>query len=206
MAMIGENKKKIKTAKAKPVRATSKSVKSTKTKAARSWSFGGKKKSKFTSEGVETVVEVKTVGDIPPVLQARKQIGEERMGTAATTLFNAARDDYVRYFNANGSSKSGNREFFITELKGFKVDVPEMGLVDNSTILDSLAKIEPDGDTMSNRISSLRKLAAFFLNYYERARYSNDPQFDGDELISKFSEIYNYMDIMKLYFSRNAEV
>ncbi len=207
MAMIGENKRKVKTAKAKPVKTASKPAKSARAKASKSsWAFGGKRKSKFSSEGVETVVEVKTVGDIPPVLEARKQIGEEKMGVAATTLFNAARNDYQRYFSANGSTNGGNRKFFITELQSFKVDVPEMGLVDNTTILDSLAQIEPDGDAMNNRISSLKKLASFFLNYYEKARYSNDPQFDGEELISRFSEIYNYMDIMKLYFSRNTEV
>lgn len=200
MAVIGENKRKVKTTKAKPVKLAK--AKASKT----SWSFGSKRKSKFSSEGVETVVEVKTVGDIPPVLEARKQIGEDKMGAAATTLFNAARNDYQRYFNANASTNDGNRKFFITELQSFKVDVPEMGLVDNTTILDSLAQIEPESDDMINRISSLKKLASFFLNYYEKARYSNDPQFDGEELISRFSEIYNYMDIMKLYFSRNVDV
>lgn len=206
MAMMGENKKKVKTAKAKPAKTTTKSVKSAKVKANKPWSFGSKRKSKFSNEGVETVVEVKTVGDIPPVLEARKQIGEDRMGEAATTLFNAAREDYSRYFKAYGTPKAGNRNFFITELQGFKVDVPEMGQVDNNSILDSLAQIEPDGEAMANRISSLKKLASFFLNYYEKARYSNDPEFDGEELVSRFSEIYNYMDIMKLYFSRNTEV
>lgn len=202
MAMIGENNKKVKATKTKPVKSKSKQVKTSKTK---SWTLGNKK-SKFNGEGVETVVEVKTVGDIPPVLEARKQIGEENIGVAATTLFNAARSDYLKYFNAKGTTGDGNRNFFISELRSFKVEVPEIGLVDSNTIIESLAKITINGDELSNRVNSLKKLASFFLNYYEKARYSNDPPFDGEELVSKFSEIYNYMDIMKLYFSRHMEV
>lgn len=180
-------------------------AKTTKTKV-KSKTKNKKRLSKFSSEGVETVVEVKTVGDIPPVLEARKQIGDEDLSSAAQTLFKAARSDYVRYFSAKGASNDGNRNFFITELSDFKIDVPEMGSVDNTTIMDAIDQLRPDNDDLNNRVNSLKKLALFYLNYYEKARYSNDYQFDGEELVSKFSEIYNYMDIMKLYFSRNMEV
>lgn len=165
-----------------------------------------KRKSKFSSEGVETVVEVKTVGDIPPVLQARKLIGDEDMSAAAQTLFKAARDDYTRYFSAKGASNDGNRYFFISELSSFKVKVPEIGYVDNTTIMNSINEVQSDGETLTNRVNSLKKLTSFYLNYYEKARFSIGYRFDGEELVSKFSEIYNYMDIMKLYFSKNMEV
>ena len=49
------------------------------------------RKGKFIRENVETVVEVKTVGDIPPALEARKLIGEDNMAKAATVTFKAAK-------------------------------------------------------------------------------------------------------------------
>lgn len=165
-----------------------------------------KTRSRFSSEGVEAVVEVKTVGDIPPVIEARKQIGAEDLNGAAQTLFKAAVDDYARSFGAKTAREGGNRNFFISELKDFKIQVPEMGLVDNHTIIEALSKLDPEGENMTNRVNTLKKLTSFYLNYYEKARFHNDYQFDGDELVSKFSEIYSYMDIMRLYFSRNMEV
>lgn len=164
-----------------------------------------KRRSKFSSEGVETVVEVKTVGDIPPVLQARKQIGENDLNNAALTLFNAARSDYSKYFLNTKSNGEGNRHFFISELSTLDVMVPEAGYVDNTTILDAMDTVDADDEKMGNRINALKKLTAFYLNYYEKARFATNIQFDGEELVARFSEIYNYMDIMQLYFSRHDE-
>lgn len=192
MALFANNKTRTKTAKVK-----------SKTKAKPRTKM---RPSRFSNEGVETVVEVKTVGDIPPVLEARKLLGDENINGAAQTLYKAARGDYVRYFSAKGDVTGGNRDFFITELATFNVKVPEIGLVDNYTITEAINGLKPEADEMMNRVNTLKKLSSFYLNYYEKARYSNDHQFDGEELVSKFSEIYNYMDIMKLYFSRNMEV
>lgn len=164
-----------------------------------------KRKSRFSSEGVETVVEVKTVGDIPPVLEARKKIGENDLNSAAQTLFKAARTDYAKYFAVGNASNDGNRHFFINELSSLDVKVPEIGYVDNNTILNAMGEIDSDDEKASNRINALRKLAYFYLNYYEKARFGSEFEFDGEELVSKFSEIYNYMDIMQLYFFRADE-
>lgn len=186
MALFANNTKKVKTKRAREPKVA-------------------KRRSRFSSEGVETVVEVKTVGDIPPVLEARKQIGENDLSDAAKTLFKAARDDYVKYFSTGNTTNDGNRHFFISELSAFKVKVPEIGYVDSSTILDAMSKINSDNENIASRINALRKLTSFYLNYYEKARFAIDFEFDGEELVSKFSEIYNYMDIMQLYFSRHDE-
>lgn len=201
MALFANNTKKVKTAKVKPSKS-----KPAKVKPAKEKSTVQKRKSRFSNEGVETVVEVKTVGDIPPVLEAKKFLGENDLGSAAKVLFKASRDDYVKFFSVANASSDGNRHFLISELSSFKIKVPEMGYVDNTTIMSSFDKLEANGDDMSNRINALKKLASFYLDYYEKARYSIDNQFDGEDMISNFSEIYNYMDIMRLYFSRNLEV
>lgn len=197
MAIFANNTKKVRTEK----------VRTAKSKQVKVNNALPKRKSRFSNDGVETVVEVKTVGDIPPVLEAKKMIGEDDLSSAAKILFKAARDDYVRYFRVANSSSDGNRHFFISELSNFKVKVPEMGYVDNYTIMNSLENIpDSEEDSTLNRVNSLKKLASFYLDYYEKARFLGECGFDGEELVAKFSEIYNYMDIMSLYFSRHLEV
>ncbi len=164
------------------------------------------RKGKFIRENVETVVEVKTVGDIPPALEARKLIGEDNMAKAATVTFKAARDDYSRYFGSKANSSLGNRHFFMSELASFKIRVPDIGYVDSSTMIESLDEIKIEGEEQKNRIGAFRKLMIFYLNYYEKARFAKEAGFSGEELIDRFSEIYNYMDIMRLYFSGSSEI
>ncbi|MEM0156797.1 MAG: hypothetical protein QXN26_01860 [Thermoplasmataceae archaeon] len=163
-----------------------------------------KQKSRFkgpTIENVETVVEVKTVGDIPPVLEAKKLIGENDIVGAAKVTFQAAKKDYSRFFGARMSDSEGNRHFFMNELSSMKINVPENGYVDSFTILEAFDDIVTTEDDSKNRAQALRKLLTFYLNFYEPARFAEEVSFDGDDLINRFSEIYNYMDIMKLYFS-----
>ncbi|MCL4306760.1 MAG: hypothetical protein M1592_00690 [Candidatus Thermoplasmatota archaeon] len=163
-----------------------------------------KQKSRFkgpTMENVETVVEVKTVGDIPPALEARKLIGENDLIGAAKVTFQAAKKDYSRYFGAKLSDSEGSRHFFINELSSMKIKVPENGYVDSFTIMEAFDDVVTTEDDSKNRAQALRKLLTFYLNFYEPARFAQEVSFDGDDLMNRFSEIYNYMDIMKLYFS-----
>ncbi len=157
-----------------------------------------------TIENVETVVEVKTVGDIPPALEAKRLIGENDIVGAAKVAFQAAKKDYTRYFGARMSDSDGNRHFFIDELKSMKINVQENGYVDSFTILEAFDDVVATEEDSKNRAQALRKLLTFYLNFYEPARFAEEVSFDGDDLINRFSEIYNYMDIMKLYFSESG--
>lgn len=163
-----------------------------------------KQKTRFkgpTMENVETVVEVKTVGDIPPALEARKLIGENDLIGAAKVTFQAAKKDYSRYFGARLSDSEGSRHFFINELSSMKIKVPENGYVDSFTIMEAFDDAVSTEEDSKNRVQALRKLLTFYLNFYEPARFAQEVSFDGDDMMNRFSEIYNYMDIMKLYFS-----
>lgn len=156
-----------------------------------------------TAENVETVVEVKTVGDIPPALEARKKIGENDLIGAAKITFQTAKNDYARYFGAKISDSSGNRHFFISELASLNIKVPEYGYVDSFTILEAFDDAQVTDENVKNRLMALRKLLSFYLNFYEKARFASEINYDGEDLMNRFSEIYNYMDIMRLYFSGN---
>ena len=82
-----------------------------------------------------------------------------------------------------------------------KIKVPENGYVDSFTIMEAFDDVVTTEDDSKNRAQALRKLLTFYLNFYEPARFAQEVSFDGDDLMNRFSEIYNYMDIMKLYFS-----
>ena len=92
---------------------------------------------------VETVVEVKTVNDIPPALEARRLIGENELVEAARVTYNAARKDYARYFGAKSRETEGNRQFFVSELLSMKIKVPEYGYLDNFTLLETFDQASP---------------------------------------------------------------
>lgn len=165
-----------------------------------------KQKSRFkgpTVENVETVVEVKTVGDIPPALEARKLIGENDLPGAARLTFQAAKKDYARFFGARVNEGDGNRQFFVNELNAMNVKVPDYALVDSFSLLEAFDSASPSDDNAKNRIMALKKILTFYLNFYEKARFGPEVNFDGEDLMNRFSEVYNYMDIMKLYFSEN---
>ncbi len=162
-----------------------------------------RQKSRFkgpTVENVETVVEVKTVGDIPPALEARRLIGENDLQGAARITFQAAKKDYAKFFGASLRESEGNRQFFVSELAALDIKVPDYSLVDSFSLLESFESANTSDDTRKNRIMALKKILIFYLNFYEKARFGPEVNFDGEDLMNRFSEIYNYMDIMKLYF------
>ncbi len=165
-----------------------------------------KQKSRFkgpTMENVETVVEVKTVGDIPPALEARRLIGENDLQGAARLTFQAAKKDYARFFGAKVSETEGNRQFFVNELASLNIKVPEYSLVDSFSLLEAFESAAASQESTKNRIMALKKILTFYLNFYEKARFGPEVNFDGEDLMNRFSEIYNYMDIMKLYFTES---
>ncbi|HLH86235.1 MAG TPA: hypothetical protein VKU79_05165 [Thermoplasmataceae archaeon] len=165
---------------------------------------GKPKRSLRNSQTIETVVEVKTVGDIPPMLEARRLISDNKIAAAAAVAYNAARSDYARYYGSKTSWNNGERNFLIGEIESFKVKVPDIARVDGTSILEAAESVQPENDQTKARLSALKKLILLYLNYYEKSRFGPSVEFGGDELLERFSDVYNYVDIMPLYFSDSA--
>ncbi len=166
---------------------------------------GEKKKSKKgrndqEEKQVEHVVEIKTVGDIGPVIETRKLIGNNEYRSAVILAYNAAKNDYIRYFSENSYQNESNRYFFIRSLKEFGIDVPDTGYVDSHAITDAASRSPKEDGEKTNKFNALRKLSAFYLDLYEKARFSKDYSVDEDTILKRLTDIYNYMDITKLYF------
>ena len=151
-------------------------------------------------ESVRTVVEVKTVGDIPPIIEARKSLGNGDIRKAANEGYKTVKKDYLRFFNETTNPSDSNRYFLINSMKKLGINVHESAYVDNTAILRALESEPEIPEGSDNKFNALRKLAYFYLNYYEKARFSEDMGVDGEEIVEKLSDIYDYMDIMKLYF------
>jgi hypothetical protein len=161
--------------------------------------FSGRSKNQ-KDQDEKTIFKVKTVSDIPPVVNARRLIGDYKVNEAIVLLYNSVRSDYVRYFGGSTNDSETNRQFIISSFKQFGIDIDESGFTDNYTILNKINDPPPINDAAVNQFNALRKLTTFYLDYYEKVRFSSGFHGDPEMLIEKVTDIYNYMDIIKLYF------
>lgn len=159
-----------------------------------------KRKGKELSSSVKTVIEIKTVGDIPPIIEARQAISEGELNQAATEGFRKMKADYSRYFRVDPVRGSSNRDFIIRTLQSMDIGVDESAHVDNLAMLEAFDVDEDLGESQRPKFNALRKLTTFYLDYYEQARFSQDLHGDGEDIVDRMIEVYNYMDIMYLYF------
>lgn len=163
------------------------------------------KKKSAVENPVERIVEVKTIGDIEPIVETRKLIGNEEYREAVILAYNSVKKDYVRYFSESAVSNESNRYFFIRSLKQFGIVIPETGYVDNHAIVEAMAAAPEPEEKLADKLSALKKLTLFYLDMYERARFSKDYMVDESTIMDRLTDIYNYMDIAKLYFP-NVEI
>ncbi|WP_393970633.1 hypothetical protein OXIME_000857 [Oxyplasma meridianum] len=163
------------------------------------------KKKNSVSSPVERIVEVKTIGDITPIVETRKLIGNQQYREAVILAYNSVKNDYIRYFSEPSVSNESNRYFFIRSLKAFGIEIPETGYVDNHAIVEAMASAPEPEEKLAEKLSALKKLTLFYLDLYEKARFSKDYVVDESTIVNKLIDIYNYMDIAKLYFP-NVEI
>ncbi len=160
--------------------------------------FGfGKRNGEVTSR---TVISVKTIGDIPPVIEAKRLVGDGKVREAVVVLFNAAKNDYIRFYGVSSQESDTNRQFIIRSFKSFGVNITEAGFTDNFAILEKVNDPPVINDYKINQFNTLRKLTFFYLDFYEKTRFSDNFVPDAETVMEKLSDIYNYMDIVKLYF------
>ncbi|KAA8923220.1 MAG: hypothetical protein F6Q11_01360 [Thermoplasma sp.] len=159
------------------------------------FSFGRKKQ----KEEVKTVIKVKTVGDVPAIVSARKSITEGKVKDAIISGYSNVKNDYVRYFGIQSTSQAGERSFIVSTLKGLGIDLPEEAVVDGKFIIDRISDI--DLTSSEPKVACFVKIVEFYLKYYEKAKYSDSAIEDNGEIVDRLTGIYNYMDITKLYFS-----
>lgn len=163
-----------------------------------------RKKRKARQES-RTVIKVKTVGDIPPVMSARRQLGNGEVSRAVVEGYNSAKNDYIRQFNVEVDKSMTNRQFLIREFNAVGIEIPEEGNLDNGVIVDLMERNVFISETDKNRINALRKLASFYIDFYEKVRFSGDPHTDPSMVMEKLEDVYNYLDIMELYYAEMTE-
>lgn len=172
----------------------------------------------------KTVLKIKTVDDIPVIKEMRRYIGNNDIKNAIIYGYINVKKDYTRFFNAY--TYSSNRLFIINELKKVNVDIGiNDSYTDNVAIKNAIEKQdtkieennninfnennnikeESDENNKNNdmRYYAIKKIALYYFNYYEIARfgYMEYDKIDADEILNKIKDIYNYMDIMKLFYN-----
>ncbi|MHB8361341.1 MAG: hypothetical protein ACYDAO_04740 [Thermoplasmataceae archaeon] len=158
------------------------------------WSSGNKKRLGET----KTVVEIKTLGDIPPIVEVRKLIGNGERNEGTVKGFNFAKQDIAKSFGTNQKPGESNRKFLIRILREAGIEIPDEAYVDNTALKNAMKHPFLGGET--NKIDALKKLAYFYMDYYEKAKFSNEVYSTGDDIIDKLMDLYNYLDVAKLYY------
>ncbi len=165
----------------------------------------------------KTVLKIKTVDDIPVIKEMRRKIGNNERREAVLYGYTNLKSDYARYF---GSPLYGsNREFILGEMANFNVKPEnEESLTDNIAIRAIIVESrypenrENEGkesklkDREHTRFFAIKKIALFYFNYYEIARFGNYnwETLEEKEIIDPVKDIYNYMDLMKLFYNGDS--
>ena len=147
----------------------------------------------------ETKIRVKTIMDIPPLVNARRNIGNNDLAKAATDAKRDAQKDIEKYFQISLSGNLPLMAAIINQLENQKIDISSEALVDNDVLVKDVQKSAkgPDDSTM---VMTLRKFSSFLSEIYLPTIYSQAPEIDGQKLLSLITDVYNYMDVKKLYY------
>jgi len=167
-------------------------------------------------EKTKTVLKIKTVDDIPVIKEMRKKIGNGERKEAIIYGYTNLKNDYTRFYGCQ--KYSSNRDFILSEISHFDI-IPDRtefstdnftikNLIENSIYNKEETDATPDnaGKTDSvektTRFFAIKKIALFYFNYYEIARFGdyNWEALDEKEIIDPVKDAYNYMDIMKLFY------
>ena len=161
----------------------------------KSWWGRGKKSG---SSETRTVVEIKTLGDIPPIVEVRKLIGNGDKNEGTVRGFNLAKADIARSFNTAQKPGESNRKFLVRILREAGIEIPDEAYVDNTALKNAMKNSLSVSE--SNKIDALKKLAFFYVDYYEKAKFSNEVYSTDDDIIDRLMDLYNYLDVAKLYY------
>lgn len=161
----------------------------------KSWWGRGKKSG---SSETRTVVEIKTLGDIPPIVEVRKLIGNGDKNEGTVRGFNLAKADIARSFNTVQKPGESNRKFLVRILRESGIEIPDEAYVDNTALKNAMKNSLSVSE--SNKIDALKKLAFFYVDYYEKAKFSNEVYSTDDDIIDRLMDLYNYLDVAKLYY------
>lgn len=169
-----------------------------------------------SEEKTKTVLEIKTVDDIPVIKEMRKKIGNGERKEAIIYGYTNLKNDYTRFYGCQ--KYPSNRDFILSEISHFDI-IPDKTefLTDNITIkklIENSIYNKKEADTThgdagktgsmekTTRFFAIKKIALFYFNYYEIARFGdyNWEALDEKEIIDPVKDAYNYMDIMKLFY------
>ncbi|MHB1492602.1 MAG: hypothetical protein ACYCR7_02330 [Thermoplasmataceae archaeon] len=167
----------------------------------RSWWAGGRH---TRASETRTVVEIKTLGDIPPIVEVRKIIGNGDRNEGTIKGFNLAKNDISRSFGIAQKTGESNRKFLIRILRELGMDIPEEANVDNTALKNAMRNSHTGSE--SNKTDAIKKLAFFYMDYYERAKFSDEVYSTGDDILDRLMDLYNYLDVAKLYYPTHEPV
>ncbi len=147
----------------------------------------------------ETKVRVKTIMDIPPLVNARRNVGNNDLVKAAIQGKNEAQKDIERYYEINLDSNLPVMASIAKLMRSNNFELSYQAIVDKNTFELETSKIFGT-DEKDMKLMTLKKFSMYIFDIYLPAMYSQSEDVDGASLVSLLTDIYNYMDLKKLYY------
>lgn len=163
--------------------------------------FGPSRKKQRESD---TVVEVKRVEDIPPMIEANRLVLNQDYRGAIFMLFKSMKNDFIRSTGFDMKSGLTNRQFLVESFQKFGIKPKDDAYTDNYYLKEIILQPPALNEDKINQYNALRKLTNFYLDYYERAAFSFFPLNDPEKIVERASEFYSFLNIVSLYFGEGS--
>lgn len=147
----------------------------------------------------ETKVRVKTIVDIPPLVNARRNVGNNDLLKAAIQGKNEAQKDIERYFDINLDENIPAMASIAKLMRSNNFELSFEAMVDRNTFEAETSRIS-GAEEKDMKLMTLKKFSMYIFDIYLPAMYSQSEDIDGTSVISLLTDIYNYMDLKKLYY------
>ncbi len=147
----------------------------------------------------ETKIRVKTIMDIPPLVNARRNVGNNEIIKGAIQGKKEAQKDIERYYNISLDSNLPVLVSIKNAMSNKDFQLRSETVVDHEMFELDTAKL-PNTEEQDMKLMTLKKFSVYVFEVYLPAMYAQTEQIEGSKLVSLLTDVYNYMDLKKLYY------
>ncbi len=149
----------------------------------------------------ETVVNIRTITEIPPIIDVRQKFGNGNYIGAINSAMEYIENDISRFFNVQFNKKYTTLYNLYKQLAGFEKDISLDIIIDKESFVIETSQIDiPKETKQENLLSSLRKFGIFIYDVYNPMRYARKMELSIDDIVKRMVDIYSYMDLKEIYF------
>ncbi|MCL4357001.1 MAG: hypothetical protein M1460_03940 [Candidatus Thermoplasmatota archaeon] len=149
----------------------------------------------------ETVVNIRTIADIPPIIDVRQKLGNGNYIGAINSAMEYIENDISKFFNVQFNKKYTTLFNLYKQMVVFEKDISPDIIIDKESFVIETSQIPIPKETKEeNLLSAIRKFGIFIYDVYNPMRYARKMELSIDDVVKRMVDIYSYMDLKELYF------